>query len=107
MFETVPLVLTLTLVAVVVWFAAGPGRSVFVVKVIDGEPRTTRGTVTAGFLAAVREACERHGVRSGTVRGMPKGRRISLRFSAFPPAGQQQLRNWWATSGWNLRPDRR
>jgi hypothetical protein len=35
------------------------------------------------------------------IRGVVKGRRITLAFQrGMPPACQQQLRNIWAISGW-------
>ena len=83
-----------------VWLAQRPPCT-FVVRVAAGGPRAVRGTVTAAFLAAVREVCARHGVTWAEVRGEPRGQRIALVFSrSLPPAARQQLRNWWAMSGW-------
>lgn len=96
--------LVLGLIAVAVWFAVQP-RCAFIVRIADGHPKAIRGKVTASFLEQVRETCERHGVRNGMVRGLIRGKRIALSFSrSLPPAGQQQLRNWWANWGWSAKP---
>src|SRR5262245_30539922 len=82
-------------------------RCAFVIQGARGTPKAVRGTGTAVFLEQVREVCPQHGVQYGTVRGLIRGRRISLGFSkSIPPGGQQQLRNWWAHSGWAARPAR-
>jgi hypothetical protein len=89
-----------------VWIALQP-RCAFVIQVARGIPKAVRGKVTAAFLEQVREVCQQHDVQYGTVRGLIRGRRISLGFSRnIPPGGQQQLRNWWAHSGWAARPAR-
>lgn len=86
--------------------AVRPG-AVFAVRVVNGEPHAVSGTATAAFLQRVREVAAEHRVASGRVSGVPRGGgRISLTFSGFPPPAQQQLRNWWAVSGWTL-PKRR
>jgi hypothetical protein len=42
-------------------------------------------------------------VSHGLVRGVVKGRRITLAFTrGMPPPCQQQLRNLWALSGWSV-----
>jgi hypothetical protein len=83
------------------WLAAQP-RCAFVVRVAAGVPRAVKGVVTPAFLEQVRQVYSEHGVRSGTVRGLIRGRRIALGFAGkIPPGGQQQLRNWWALSGWS------
>jgi hypothetical protein len=88
------------------WTISRP-RYAFVVQVGDGLPEAVRGKVTPAFLARIREVCDQHGVRRGTVRGVVRGRRISLDFSSdIPLPGRQQLRNWWAVSGWSARPSR-
>jgi hypothetical protein len=99
--------LKLVIVAPVAWafWAAFQPRCAFVVRVEGGQPRTAKGVVTPAFLAQVREACLAHGARSGTVRGLVRGRRIALAFAGgIPPAARQQLRNWWVISGWPARP---
>jgi hypothetical protein len=101
------LLLRLVVVAAVVWacWSAFQPSCTFIVRIIDGMPRTVKGTVTAAFLEEVRRICHDHGVRNGAVRGIVNRNRISLAFSGgIPPAGQQQLRNWWAISGWSNRP---
>ena len=96
--------LGLGVIAAALWFALQP-RCAFVVQIAQGLPKAVRGKVTAGFLDQVRDMCQRNGVRGGTVRGLIRGRRIALGFSrSIPPAGQQQLRNWWANWGWAARP---
>jgi hypothetical protein len=77
-------------------------RPIFVVRIIDGVPRTARGTVTRGFLRDVAEICTHNGVRRGEIRGIASGRRINLAFSGdMPEAWRQQLRNIWNMSGWS------
>ena len=94
-------VLVLAGVAAAVWFCAKP-PAVFVVRVRGGTAEATHGTVTGAFLAAVADVCREFALSSGEVRGVARGRHISLRFSAhFPAAARQRLRNWWALSGWS------
>ncbi len=84
----------------VVWTIAQP-RCAFVVRIDGGMPEKVKGVVTTAFLSAVKDMAQSHGVQRGAVRGLVRGRRIALGFSrSIPPAGQQQLRNWWALSGW-------
>jgi Protein of unknown function (DUF3634) len=93
----------LVLAALIVWelWRASRPRPIFVVRLSDGEPRTRTGVVTAAFLQRLREISAVHGIRTGQVRGMSSGRRIRLEFSRdIPDAARQQLRNWWAVSGW-------
>jgi len=99
-------VLLLVFLAVAVWIAVQP-RCAFVVRISNGQPKAIRGKVTAAFLEQIRETCEQHGVRNGTIRGLIRGKRIMLGFSGgLPQAGQQQLRNWWANWGWSAKPIR-
>jgi hypothetical protein len=94
------------LVIGIAWALLRP-RTVFEVRVADGKATTVRGAVAAAFVAEIRDACDRLGVRSATVRGTARGRRVALVFSRdIPAAGCQQLRNWWANSGWSTRPIR-
>jgi hypothetical protein len=105
--ELVPLLLAGVVILSLVLFVARP-PAVFVVAVRGGTTRAGRGKVTDAFLAAVTEVCREFGVSAGEVRGVARGERISLRFSAgFPPAARQRLRNWWAMSGWSARPGAR
>ncbi len=93
-------VAVLALVGAVAWYALQP-RCAFVVHVIGGMPRVTSGTVTPAFLDRVRELCAEHTVSRVVIRGIIRGNHISLACSGdLPPAAQQQLRNWWALSGW-------
>jgi hypothetical protein len=98
--ESLPILIMAGLVLAGLWYATRP-PVVFFVRVVGGEPTAVRGKVTGPFLAAVREVCQEHGVTAGAVRGVAVGQRVTLRFSSgFPEASQQQLRNWWAQSGW-------
>jgi hypothetical protein len=100
---------TLAVVGLIVWGLVRAGRPgpVFVIRLTRGEPHATGGTVTAAFLQRVREVAAEHRVTTGRVAGVPRRGRIALTFSRhFPPAAQQQLRNWWVASGWSL-PKRR
>lgn len=98
--------LALGVIMATAWIALQP-RCAFVIQIAQGIPKAVRGKVTAAFLEQVREVCEQHSVRQGMVRGLIRGRRIVLSFSAsIPPAGQQRLRNWWANWGWSAKPAR-
>jgi Protein of unknown function (DUF3634) len=90
------------LAAWALWTVARP-RSAFVVRIKGGVPRVARGIVTRAFLQEIAETCGRHGVDDGVVRGVVKGRRITLTFTGgMPPPCQQQLRNLWELSGWSV-----
>jgi hypothetical protein len=104
----VELLIKLAVLAFAVWafWVVFRTRYAFVVRVGGFIPRAVKGTVTAAFLEQVRRVCVEHGVHCGTVRGVVRGRRIALDFSNFPPGAQQQLRNWWALSGWPAAPSR-
>jgi hypothetical protein len=104
------LLVKLVVVALAAWgfWAALRPRCAFVVRVTGGLPKAVKGAVTPAFLGQVRQVCGEHGVTSGAVRGVVRGRRISLAFGGgIPPAAQQQLRNWWAIAGWSARPPER
>jgi len=88
----------------IIWglWRAGQPRRVFVVRITDGKPQAVTGRVTPAFLARVREVAAEHGVKSGRVWGLARGTWIHLGFSRQIAApGRQQLRNWWAVSGWS------
>ena len=72
----------------------------FEIRVKNGQPHIRKGKVTRAFLTRVAEVCQESGVLRGWIGGVPRGRRIALRFSRhFPPGTQQRLRNeWQATS---------
>jgi hypothetical protein len=81
---------------------AGRPRAVFLVRLADGKPTAAEGTVTPAFLARVREVAAANGVSRGLVSGFAHGEFIRLRFSSeIPERARQQLRNWWASSGWS------
>lgn len=92
--------LTILAGVLAVWVFGGP-PAVFVIRIRDGSPVVTRGKVTEAFLRVIAEACRELAVSSGEVRGVQRGKRVTLRFSASLPSGFcQRLRNWWALSGW-------
>jgi hypothetical protein len=93
----------------VIWglWRAGRPQRVFVVRITDGKPQAITGTVTAAFLQRVREVAAEHGVKTGQVWGLARGARISLGFSRQITAPAcQQVRNWWAVSGWSAGRNR-
>ena len=68
----------------------------------DGKLTADEGTVTPAFLTRVREVAAANGVSRGVVSGFAHGEFIRLRFSKdVPEPARQQLRNWWASSGWS------
>jgi hypothetical protein len=94
-------------VAFSVWYVFRP-PAVFVVRIRHGQPEATQGTVTAAFLEIVRQLCAEHGLLSAEVRGLARGRWVSLWFTrGVPRTFRQQLRNWWGMHGWlapRIRP---
>jgi hypothetical protein len=97
----VPLLLVAAIGGAIWW--ATRSHSAFVVRLVEGRPQAVHGKVTAAFLAEIRDACRRHAVSSGTVRGVVRNGRIALSFSGgFPPGCQQQLRNVWIAQGWSM-----
>jgi hypothetical protein len=94
-------VLIAGLVAWFIWQASRPPR-VFDVRIAGGEPQPVAGTVTPAFLQRLRELVAEHRITTGRVQSVRGGGgRIRLHFSnELPPAARQQLRNWWAVSGW-------
>ena len=97
-------VLRAALVALVIWglWIACRPRPRFVVQIRGGVPRLTRGQITRAFVQEIGEACRRHAVLHGEVRGVVDGRRIGLTFSGdLPEPCRQQLRNIWNVSGWS------
>jgi hypothetical protein len=88
------------------WLFLRP-RSLFVVSIAQGAPKATRGVVTRAFLEVIRDVCARFDVQNGVIRGEQRAERVALAFSrTIPPSAQQQLRNWWALSGWSAQPRR-
>jgi hypothetical protein len=83
------------------WRSSHP-KAVFLVQIVGGEPKAVQGVVTPAFLELLRDVLARHGLQTGTLRGLPQGARIRLAFSDdFPAGARQQILNWWAMSGWN------
>jgi hypothetical protein len=100
-------ILWLALIAVPAWaiWSATRPRPAFVIRIVAGQPRASRGAVTRDFLQEVGATCGRHGVRDAVVRGVVRGQRIALEFSgAIPEPCRQQLRNLWGLSGWSALP---
>jgi hypothetical protein len=89
----------------VVWSLTA-GRTVFVVRLVNGAAVRTRGSVTDQFLTELEALAHEHRLTSGHVRGvLSNDGRIRLRFSRdFAPGSQQQLRNWWNCHGWSASP---
>jgi len=105
--ETAVQLAVIGLLLTALWWGVQPA-AIFVVRLRDGLPQPVKGTVTPAFLDAVREVCQQCGVQAGTVKGLARGRRISLAFSRrLPPEARQRLRNWWAISGWPAPAPRR
>jgi hypothetical protein len=103
----VDLFLKLGLMALAAWglWSVCRPRSAFVVRIKGGVPRVAEGKVTQAFVYQIREACSRHQVGHGVVRGVIKGGRIALSFSrGIPPTCRQQLRNLWTLTGWSTSP---
>jgi hypothetical protein len=93
----------------IIWslWRAGQPRRVFVIRIAGGEPRAVARAVTPAFLECVREVAAEHGIETGRVWGLARGARIRLAFSRQIPApARQQVRNWWAVSGWTAGRDR-
>jgi hypothetical protein len=107
-FEQIAILLLSGLFLYVMWKASRPPR-VFVIVIANGEPTPSVGIVTPAFLQIVREIAAEHRIESGRVWGeAARANRIRLAFSpSFPAAARQQLRNWWAASGWSAGPRRR
>ena len=103
MFAPILIISFTALVVWALWSLARP-RAAFVIRITQGVPRVTHGTVTAAFLHEVRDACTRHAVDAAEVRGVVKGGHIALTFSEGVPAVcQQQLRNLWFLQGRSAR----
>ena len=91
-------ILLLTLTALVLWglWSVARPRAVFVVQIVQGEARVSRGTVTPAFVQEVREVCVHNKVEDGEVRGVARDDRIALEFSAqhvraLPPTTPKPL----------------
>jgi hypothetical protein len=79
--------------------------ALFVVRIYQGLPIRSQGKVTDAFLAVLEALCQEQGVEKGEVRGVRRGKFISLWFSRkLPGPFRQRLRNWWSMSGWPAPP---
>jgi len=79
----------------------GP-RTMFKVRIVDGRPETVSGKISSSFLVRIQEVVAANAITGGTITGYAQGRFIRLGFSReIPESAQQQLRNWWASFGWN------
>ena len=87
------------LAGVMIW-AVWRGRAEFVIRIRDGRPQTVQGTVGSGFLRDLEEICQREGISAGRIRGVRRGRSVTLEFSRQIPAGcRQPIRNVWSYGG--------
>jgi hypothetical protein len=96
-------ILFLLIAALVVWglWRVSRPKRLFVVRIADGKPGATTGTMTPALLDFVGEIAAEHDIATGEVRGVAQGNLIRLEFSReFPKEARQQLRNWWSISGW-------
>ncbi|QDU30734.1 hypothetical protein ETAA8_58820 [Anatilimnocola aggregata] len=102
-----PLIIGVLIVTLVVgWllYKSKPAAQ-FVVEIQAGVARAKDGKVTEAFLNELTEQCREAGIRTGEVRGLPRGPRIGLWFSPeFPAEVCQRLRNWWGMNGWLVVP---
>ncbi|AWM38477.1 hypothetical protein GobsT_33690 [Gemmata obscuriglobus] len=108
--SVLPNVIALLIVGAIVWgiLQAARPRPLFTVRIANGEPHAVHGRVTGAFLDRVREVAAAHRIQRGLVFGVASNGRIRLKTSGhFPPAAQQQLRNWWAEFGWPVPRSRR
>lgn len=106
-FGKVACVLLAGLVIWAAWRSGWPPR-LFLVRLDRGAPRVAAGTVTAAFLQRLGEVAKEHGIAAGWVAGVARGPHTGLEFSRhFPESARQQLRNWWAVSGWRAGKTRR
>jgi hypothetical protein len=95
------LLLLASVALVVAGFVSRP-PTVFTVDIRHGLARTRRGTVTDAFLSVVTDICREFDVTTADIRGVARGSRIALQFSAsVPESARQRFRNWWAMSGWS------
>ena len=79
-------------------------RPAFLIRIKGGRPTVARGPVDPDFLDAVADLCRRHGIGSGTIRGVRRGELVSLAFSpSIPRQAHQPLRNVWVL---HIRPRR-
>lgn len=87
-------------IALTLW-RTSKGRPLFVVTIDAGRAHAKTGTVTAAFLRRVEEVAAANQIEQAAIHGYPSGRLIRLWFSKeMSEASRQQLRNWWASSGW-------
>jgi hypothetical protein len=105
--DSTSFIVVLIVVGVLAFCLFAKPHAVFVIRIRNGAPLATHGKVTDAFLSTIEELCEEQGIQSGELRGVPRGRRISLWFSrGLPNSFCQRLRNWWAISGWLAGPSR-
>lgn len=93
MWDGAPQLAFVGLVVGVGWYLLRP-RPAFVIRIRAGEATVVRGKTTASILTAVADVCRQSGVTSGTISGLPYGKRVRLKCSSNISLGcQQQLRN--------------
>jgi hypothetical protein len=79
----------------VVWIILQP-RYLFAIEIKNGKARRAKGVVPAAFVEDVELICQENAVARGIIRGVARGRRISLSFSRHIPRDVcQRFRNAW------------
>jgi hypothetical protein len=72
-------------------------RTVFVLRISGGQPRTVRGEPPPGFVGACADVCRLYRIEHGHIRGVRTGASVELRFSReIPERAQQPFRNVWS-----------
>jgi uncharacterized protein DUF3634 len=96
--QLVLLGVVMAIVGVILQAALMP-RFQFLVQIDGDNFKVTKGKVRAEFLDEARAVCREHGVTSGWIGGVKRGKSVALKFSrGFPPNCAQRLRNIWFTS---------
>ena len=88
-------VLALALIVFAVW-----PRPEFVLRIREGKVRVAKGKPPPEFTHQCQVLCETWNVRHGAVKGLRRGRRISLGFArGIPEEHCQRFRNLWGLYG--------
>src|SRR5262245_14018562 len=81
------------------WYALQP-QCVFALRIEQGSISKIRGTVHRSFVHAAESICREARIARGQIRGLRRGRSVTLAFSgAIPAECRQQLRNLWQVQG--------
>jgi len=79
----------------VMWALLRP-RYDFVVRIVDGVAKTTRGRVLSVQLDEINSLCRGFGLKRGWVGGVRTRKHVRLYFSSnLPPEFRQRMRNMW------------